>query len=300
METEVLRNYVEIIDCGSITAAAKKLYIAQPALSLQLKGLEKELGATLLIRSAHKLELTDTGRMLYKKAKSILSVESSIRREAADIANSAGSIVRLCTDPLLTGEICTRLMPEFKRHYPSIGYELYEASYSEAMILLSECTADIALVCSNVRTHSDMTAIKCTDDRIAAVYDKRFFSLDGSGELELQELFGMPAAVPKNCEKLISDAFCRRYDKKRDRQMPMISCTASDISTLFGWAGSGLGISLMPLSAYRSGGRTQTLSARSVNEPSFAVERYILTRQGAAFYSTEKKFYDFLCAAMTH
>ena len=57
-------NYVTIVEEGSLTAASRKLRIAQPALSNQIKALETAYGARLFYRGARKLELTDAAKAL--------------------------------------------------------------------------------------------------------------------------------------------------------------------------------------------------------------------------------------------
>ena len=76
-------NYVTIVEEGSLTAAARKLRIAQPALSNQIKALETAYGARLFYRGARKLELTDAGQILYQKAKWMIEVETAARNEIA-------------------------------------------------------------------------------------------------------------------------------------------------------------------------------------------------------------------------
>ena len=58
MELKQMRYYVTIVEEGTISQAAKKLNMAQPPLSVQLKSLEEELGVELVIRGRRKLTLT--------------------------------------------------------------------------------------------------------------------------------------------------------------------------------------------------------------------------------------------------
>lgn len=81
MTLDSYRNFVTIVDCGSIVAAANKLLIAQPSLSNQLKNIEKTYGAKLLLRGNRSLELTDAGRIFYKRAKEICMMEEGLRNE---------------------------------------------------------------------------------------------------------------------------------------------------------------------------------------------------------------------------
>ena len=86
MDIEYYRNFIAIVEAGSISAAAKQIAIAQPALSNQLKVLQKRFGTQLLHvrRGGHSIELTDAGCILYNKAKYICSAENSALKEIVD------------------------------------------------------------------------------------------------------------------------------------------------------------------------------------------------------------------------
>lgn len=73
MKNEQLRNFVAVIEWGSINKAAEKLYVSQPNLSRSIKALEEEMGKPLLIRNNRGVSLTETGKILYYYARSILS-----------------------------------------------------------------------------------------------------------------------------------------------------------------------------------------------------------------------------------
>jgi LysR family transcriptional regulator, hca operon transcriptional activator len=74
MELRHLRYFVAVADAGSLTvAAARKLHTSQPSLSRQIRDLEEEVGAQLLTRSAHGIELTPAGRAFLDHARLVLS-----------------------------------------------------------------------------------------------------------------------------------------------------------------------------------------------------------------------------------
>ena len=88
MNIEYYRNFIAIVETGSISAAAKRVAVAQPALSNQLKALQKKFGTPLLNlkRGGHTVELTEAGCILYNKAKYICSIEDNIIKEITDCA----------------------------------------------------------------------------------------------------------------------------------------------------------------------------------------------------------------------
>src|ERR1700737_5502902 len=74
MELRHLRYFVAVAEAGSLTVAAERiLHTSQPSLSRQIRDLEEEVGAQLLTRSAHGIELTPAGRAFLDHARLVLS-----------------------------------------------------------------------------------------------------------------------------------------------------------------------------------------------------------------------------------
>ncbi|UYO64347.1 LysR family transcriptional regulator [Acetobacterium wieringae] len=74
MNIDKMRNFVEVVKYGSITRAAKGIYISQTALSQQIVSMEAELGVTLFLRRPNKTELTTAGRVFYEECTKIISI----------------------------------------------------------------------------------------------------------------------------------------------------------------------------------------------------------------------------------
>lgn len=89
METRRLANFIAIADCGSLTRAAERLHVAQPALSEQLAALEAAFGKTLLLRSRRGVTVTPAGRALYRNAQTLLR---QLKQLESDV-KSAGDYV---------------------------------------------------------------------------------------------------------------------------------------------------------------------------------------------------------------
>ena len=67
MELKQLLYFVTVVEEGTISAAAKKLFISQPPLSAQMKLLEDELGCVLFQRGQRQIQLTEAGKKLYAR-----------------------------------------------------------------------------------------------------------------------------------------------------------------------------------------------------------------------------------------
>ena len=73
MDIRQIHYFTEVVKHGSFSKAAEHLYISQPNISNVIKDLEEELDVKLLIRTTRKLELTDTGRLLFQYGQKFLS-----------------------------------------------------------------------------------------------------------------------------------------------------------------------------------------------------------------------------------
>src|ERR1035437_2213155 len=71
MADERLKTFLAVVRCGSLTQAAKELYISQPAVTLQIHKLESEYNAALFYRKERGVELTTAGRLLHEYAQRI-------------------------------------------------------------------------------------------------------------------------------------------------------------------------------------------------------------------------------------
>src|ERR1700746_2510453 len=83
MNTRQLRNLISIVEAGTFTAAAQHLHIAQPALSQQVIGLEKELGVKLLERHARGVRLQEAGAAFVEHAFAVLQSVDRARESVA-------------------------------------------------------------------------------------------------------------------------------------------------------------------------------------------------------------------------
>ena len=83
-----LRYFVAVADEGQITQAARRLFMAQPALSQAISQLESELGLRLLDRHARGVTLTDAGEAFLTKARAAVDSESEVRRTAESLARA--------------------------------------------------------------------------------------------------------------------------------------------------------------------------------------------------------------------
>lgn len=122
-----LHIFIVVSETGSLTEAAKKLYISQPAISQAIKKLEKELNVRLFIRNKRGgLVLTDVGERILKLANRMYDLENKLYQTAFEENHLTGGVVRIASVPIGTSIILPRVLPVFKKQFPKVKIELFE------------------------------------------------------------------------------------------------------------------------------------------------------------------------------
>jgi len=99
MNLRQLRYFTQTVEAGNITRAAEQIYVAQPALGLQIRQLEEELGVPLLIRHSRGVSPTDAGKRLYERACEILRLVEAARAEVMAGRGAAAENITLGLTP---------------------------------------------------------------------------------------------------------------------------------------------------------------------------------------------------------
>lgn len=132
MEIRQLMYFIQIVKSGTYSAAAKQLYLSQPALSKAVKHLEEELGAKLLVQGDKRSEPTDVGRVLFERGQQLIREYNDLLG-AVDEANSRNRGRLHFEIPYGLGQILFyRLTADFSRAFPEM--ELVVSGHGSAHI----------------------------------------------------------------------------------------------------------------------------------------------------------------------
>jgi DNA-binding transcriptional LysR family regulator len=126
MDTRQLRAFCEVVERKSFSHAAERLGVTQPAVSLQVRALEKRLGTQLLDRSGRRVEPTEAGAKLYRSAQRLLALEEEIVGELAEDATGelAGTFeIGASTGP--GGVVLSTLLCEFAELHHELHVSLF-------------------------------------------------------------------------------------------------------------------------------------------------------------------------------
>lgn len=125
MEIRELNYFIAVAECGSISKAAQKLFITQPNLSRQLQKLEEELGQKLLIRGNKNTELSDAGKLHYKRAKEITELASKTRDEISSDNGELAGTVSIGGGESYAVELIARAAKDMKDDHPRVKFDFF-------------------------------------------------------------------------------------------------------------------------------------------------------------------------------
>ena len=119
MDIKQLRYFMGVLEAKSITKAAEQLYVAQPALGLQIRKLEEELGVELFVRHSRGVTATEAGILLSQHARVLLRQFARARQELLDFAKSPHGRVAIGLTPtgdaVLVAELAARCRTDQRR-----------------------------------------------------------------------------------------------------------------------------------------------------------------------------------------
>ncbi|OBI20612.1 hypothetical protein A5714_07795 [Mycobacterium sp. E2462] len=125
--------FITVVDEGSITKAANRLYVAQPSLSKQLASLEKELGVPLLERLPRGIRLTPAGKAFLPEARAAVLSENRARRAARMAKDLQSTELEVATLLSISVGLLPAAIGSVVVDYPGISLKLYEFGHHDLM-----------------------------------------------------------------------------------------------------------------------------------------------------------------------
>ena len=184
-----------IAQYGTITAAAKQLYISQPSLSQTLRQIEEEVGTPLFDRSTSPFHLTYAGERYLKAVEAMLEIDAQLKAEIDSIRHDDGGRLRLGISVTRAMQVLPDVIPIFSKAYPNVTLELTEAASASLEGLLQKGQIDLALA-----------ALEANEANIAyELIEKESIGILAGKDSSLAQL--IPSGTPINLEEVSKESF---------------------------------------------------------------------------------------------
>lgn len=146
IDTRLLRYFAAVAEEGSITHAAERLFVSQPALTKQIRQLETQLGVSLFTRSRSGMTLTDAGKALAARTAALLQDWDETVGETKTAFSNSAKALRLGFISSAANEATQEIISAFVRCRPGWHVDLHQAAWSDATAGLLGGEVDVALL----------------------------------------------------------------------------------------------------------------------------------------------------------
>jgi DNA-binding transcriptional LysR family regulator len=152
MEIRQLRYFLSTMRRGSLKEAAREHFVTQPAISVQLRGLEEELGAKLYIRRGRKVIATQAGSILLAQIENVLPLIDRMKESIHGLTNLQRGVLRLGNIDAATIYVLPGVFRSYRRKYPGIDIQVVVADSDSLLASLDANTIELAIVTLPLRS----------------------------------------------------------------------------------------------------------------------------------------------------
>ncbi len=246
MELRHLLYFATVAQKLNFSRAADELHVAQPAVSQQIRVLERELGVQLFDRVGGKVTLTQAGAALLPHAQGILAAVEAARHEVTELGTLTRGTTSLGAPPTVSTHLLPALLTRFRRVYPGLEVTLREAGTETLLKLIEGGRLDLAIVVT---------------DRLPPVVEQQPF-LDEHYVLAVSAQHRLAKAQRVRLADLAAEPFILFPDSYKLREVTLLACRAAGfepkvaldggaMQSALEFVASGLGVALVPELALR-------------------------------------------------
>ncbi len=168
MNLNQLRTFYEVAKNLSFSIAAKKLFLTQPAVSIQVKQLEEDLGIKLFRKVGQKIQLSEAGKVLYSYAHQIFRLDKEAEQAISDLKNLKRGLLSIGTTKTYAKYTISPFITRFHSEYPNVKVILHEGSSSEMVDSLFDSKIEIALA-AQVQKRRGLELIPFRKERLVLI-----------------------------------------------------------------------------------------------------------------------------------
>lgn len=189
LDWNLLRTFMVIVQEGSLTKAANRLFLQQPSISAALKRLEESIGHQLIERQPGRFQVTPAGKKLYTEAVSIFQMVSCLRQSMSDAPLETTGHIRIATVSQVMNTVFDAILAAFFKLHPKITLSIEVLTTTDVIRALEQNLASVGLSDGVISPGLHKRLIKVEQYAIYCGKAHRFF---GEENLQLDDLRGEP------------------------------------------------------------------------------------------------------------
>ncbi len=263
MDIRQLKYFVGIVDAGSFSKAAERLWIAQPSLSQVISGLEADIKKQLLVRSSKGVLPTEAGRVLYRHARTILRQMEQAKEEIKQGSLSESGPVAVGMPTTIASVLAMPLFRRVRERYPGIRLQIFESLSGYLTELLANSRLDLALLFRDSESRG-VSVQPLFDEDLCVVGNVGLEDLSAKASCPIHRLDGLPLALPSSSQGL--RLLVERTFATADIELNVVA-EIDSLPTLIAIAREGMACTILPQSALALLPKRSRPAIRLLSEP---------------------------------
>jgi LysR family nitrogen assimilation transcriptional regulator len=271
MDLKQLEYFVNVVDLGGFSRAARLLGIAQPAISRQVRSLEVELRQSLLLRNGRGAVPTEAGKRLLAHARGILQQVDRARAEVDAIKGEPVGHVVVGLPPTLARLVTAPVVREFRRRFPQATLSIVEGLSSHMHEWLQVGRIDIGLLYNPVPSPAVETRPLVEE---ALCFVGRRQRGEARRPMPLRELPRHPLIIPSrpNAIRMLVETQLAAIGQK-----PQVAMEIDAVAAILELVAEGHGCAVLSPRALEGAAVARRLVARPIVQPRLAITLAIAT-----------------------
>ena len=239
---------VEVVEQGSVTAAAETLMYTPSAVSQQLRKLEQEVGQPLLSRKSRGVVPTEAGQLLAGHARKIIAQMQAAHADLAELAGLRRGSLTIGTFPTLAGSFLPVVIRTFKKRYPAISLSVRSARFDELLDGLHSGAMGLCLLWDYPWNRFEDDSIRITEvfDEGTVLLVSRSHPLADRDEVSMEELRKESWIVRADAHPVVEVLQRSAHDAGFE---PAIGFLANDYQEAQAMVSVGMGVAMVPRTA---------------------------------------------------
>ncbi len=280
-----IQAFKTVAEFGSFTRAAERLKVAQPALSLSIRELERELNLRLFDRTTRRVELTAAGREFLQSADKLLADLDRAVRDARDLSEKKRGRIVIAAPPLLAAMIVPAAIADFNAAFPGIDVGLVDARNDQILDRLRAGEADLAIGTFDERADGIRREVLAQD--ALALFCAPFSALAKKRRVRWADLRDQKLIM------LTRDSSIRALTERTLAQAGLEAgkplYEVSQITTAVMLAEAGLGVTVLPAYAW-SFARSRDVVSRPMVDPQVSRNIFLIQPDGRSLSPAAESF----------
>lgn len=271
MDLRGLSYFAVVAEELNFTRAAQRLNMSQPPLSNQIRTLEEELGTVLFIRSSRGVQLTEAGKLLYRRASQLLDLAERTREEVSSLALGLSGTLCLGSVAGLAPFLAARWLAGFREEYPLVRFEIVNGSSDDIIDQIQRGMIELGIIAAPYDSEH-LEGIPVGEEPWCAFCSENHpLAAEADAPLPLSALVGQPLIVPHRRSRIDE---IRSWFRQAGAE-PTIIGEHSNYVDVLAMAEANVGVCIFPQTAPKP--NPGVVCRRIVNPSRWA--RYLLVRK---------------------